>query len=248
MKNELIQSEKEVVPGFFSSAAINQLKIITSIFSKSKLVPETYRNNDADCAIVLSMAARMNVDPLMMLQNVYVVYGTPTLSSKMMIALFNSCGRYSSIYYKETGTKGTDSQGVIAWAKELATGEVLEGPEVTVGVAKKEGWYAKKGSKWLSMPNQMLRYRAAAWLIRTTAPELSMGLQTADELEDVGEPPKNITEQVAQEIEQNANTQLFEPKEIAQEETEKVSSAATSSITPAQEIIEQSAIEEGLAF
>ena len=35
------------------------------------------------------------------------------------------------------------------------------------------------------MPDQMLRYRAAAWLIRTTAPEISMGLQTADEIIDV---------------------------------------------------------------
>ena len=203
-----VADTQETRPGFFSSAAIEQLKTITNIFNNSALVPETYRGqqNFGNCAIVLAMAARMNADPLMMLQNVYVVYGTPALSSKMLIALFNTCGRFGSIHYKETGKKGTDSQGVIAWAKELATGDILEGPEVTIAVAKAEGWYKKNGSKWQTMPDQMLRYRAASWFIRTTAPELSVGLQTDDEVIDVT--PQNVTE----EIKTNANREEFIPE------------------------------------
>lgn len=203
-----VADTQETRPGFFSSAAIEQLKTITNIFNNSALVPETYRgqHNFGNCAIVLAMAARMNADPLMMLQNVYVVYGTPALSSKMLIALFNTCGRFGSIHYKETGKKGTDSQGVIAWAKELATGDILEGPEVTIAVAKAEGWYKKNGSKWQTMPDQMLRYRAASWFIRTTAPELSVGLQTDDEVIDVT--PQNVTE----EIKVNANREEFAPE------------------------------------
>lgn len=203
-----VADTQETRPGFFSSAAIEQLKTITNIFNNSALVPETYRGqqNFGNCAIVLAMAARMNADPLMMLQNVYVVYGTPALSSKMLIALFNTCGRFGSIHYKETGKKGTDSQGVIAWAKELATGDILEGPEVTIAVAKAEGWYKKNGSKWQTMPDQMLRYRAASWFIRTTAPELSVGLQTDDEVIDVTS--QNVTE----EIKVNANREEFIPE------------------------------------
>ena len=201
-------AEPEVVPGFFSAAAIKQLQTITTIFNKSTLVPETYRGeqNFGNCAIVLAMAARMKADPLMMLQNVYVVYGTPALSSKMMIALFNTCGRFGSIHYKETGQKGTDSQGVIAWAKELATGDVVEGPAVTIGVAKAEGWFNKTGTKWKTMPDQMLRYRAAAWFIRTTAPELTVGLQTVDEVQDIGpEGLINVSEKVREQAGAEAN-------------------------------------------
>ena len=124
----------------------------------------------------------------------------------MMIALFNTCGRFGSIHYKETGQKGTDSQGVIAWAKELATGDVVEGPEVTIGVAKAEGWFNKTGTKWKTMPDQMLRYRAAAWFIRTTAPELTVGLQTVDEVQDIGpEGLINVSEKVREQAGAEAN-------------------------------------------
>lgn len=34
------------------------------------------------------------------------------------------------------------------------------------------------------MPQLMMQYRAAAFLIRTVAPEISMGLHTAEEIED----------------------------------------------------------------
>ena len=214
MSNEIqTTNNQNIVPGFFSAAAIEQLKTITNIFNSSTLVPDTYRgsSNFGNCAIVLAMAARMNADPLLCLQNVYVVHGNPTISSKMMIALFNTCGRFGSIHYKETGKKGTDSQGVIAWAKELATGDILEGPEVTIKVAKDEGWTSKNGSKCKTMPDQMLRYRAASWFIRTTAPELSVGLQTVEEAEDIGE-PVNITSAAKETIAEKANTEDFEPK------------------------------------
>ena len=214
MANEVqaVNDNQMVVPGFYSTAAMNQLQKITDVFNKSSLAPETYRGtqNWGNCAIVLSMAARMNADPLMMLQNVYVVYGQPAMSSKMMIALFNQCGRYDSIHYKETGKKGTDSHGCIAWAKEKATGEVLEGPEITIKVAKDEGWYDKSGSKWKTMPDQMLRYRAASWFIRTTAPELSIGFQTTDEVIDVT--PEPVIEKPIHEIHENANTEELTPQ------------------------------------
>jgi hypothetical protein len=55
---------------------------------------------------------------------------------------------------------------------------------VSVGMAKKEGWYGKTGSKWQTMPQQMLMYRAASWFVRAYAPEIAMGLHTSDEIRD----------------------------------------------------------------
>jgi hypothetical protein len=68
---------------------------------------------------------------------------------------------------------------------------VLEGPAVSVEMAVKEGWYVKDGSKWPTMPGLMLRYRAATFFGRLYAPELTMGLPTVDELEDM--PPAEPT-------------------------------------------------------
>ncbi len=200
----------QVTAGFRSLAGFELLQRMARMFNSSSLVPEHFQGpqNFGNCAIALNMAQRLNADPLMVMQNLYVVYGNPGWSSKFMIAMFNQCGRYTSIKYKPTGKVGTDSQGIIAYATEKLTGETIEGPEVTIGIAKAEGWYGKNGSKWKTMPDQMLRYRAAAWLIRTTAPELSMGMQTEYEIIDVM--PDSI-EKAKSEVKANANKETFEP-------------------------------------
>ena len=146
----------------------------------------------------------------MVMQNLYIVYGNPGWSSKFLIATFNQCGRFEAIKYKPTGEKGTDSQGIIAYTREKGSDEIIAGPEVTIALAKQEGWYDKKGSKWKTMPDQMLRYRAAAWLIRTTAPEISMGLQTADEIIDVEGKVIDTADIVAETINQNANSEVID--------------------------------------
>ena len=204
-----------VTAGFQSAEGFNLLQRMATMFSSSTLVPTQFqgKQNFSNCVIALNMAQRLGADPLMVMQNLYVVHGTPSWSSKFMIAMFNQCGRYESIHYEETGEKGTDTQGVIAWAKEKSTGEILKGPEVTIKIAKEEGWYAKNGSKWKTMPDQMLRYRAAAWFIRTTAPELSMGLQTVDEVTDtIDVTPRNAVEKPVEEIQRNANAEELVPQ------------------------------------
>ena len=67
-----------------------------------------------------------------------------------------------------------------------------------------EGWYSKNGSKWRTMPEQMLRYRAASFWCSTYSPELSMGMRTVEEnVEDADY--VDVTEQVAKEISTQAN-------------------------------------------
>jgi hypothetical protein len=83
------------------------------------------------------------------------------------------------------GEEGTDDWGCYAYAIDKMTGEELQGPKVTIGMAKKEGWFSKTGSKWQTMPQLMLHYRAAAFFQRTYAPEISMGLMTSEEIQDI---------------------------------------------------------------
>ena len=219
-----------VTAGFQSAEGFALLQRMANMFVSSTLVPKQFQGKDnfGHCVIALNMAQRLGADPLMVMQNLYVVYGTPSWSSKFMIAMFNQCGRYESIHYEETGKKGTDTQGVIAWAKEKSTGEILKGPEVTIGIAKKERWFDKDGSKWKTMPEQMLRYRAAAWFIRTTAPELSMGLQTVDEVKDTIDvtPQTIMKEPFADEIRRNANTEELTAQIEAAQTTEAATAVA----------------------
>lgn len=237
---------ENVTVGFNSMASFTLLQRIANMFCSSSLVPDQFKGKEnlGNCVIALNMASRMNADPLMVMQNLYVVYGNPAWSTKFLISTFNMCGRYSSIHYDETGQKETDSWGCVAWATEKGTGKRLDGPEVTIKIAKDEGWYDKKGSKWKSMPGQMLRYRAAAWFIRTTAPELSMGLQTADEIIDVT--PENQSydrvETPINEIHNNANKEILTP-ELPQptpvvEMPKNVTETTENAINPAKSVNE----------
>lgn len=161
----------------------------------------------SNCVVALNMAQRMGADPLMIMQNLYIVEGRPAWSSQYIIASINACGKYSPLRFKleDLGekeveysvTKWVNKQRTvqtekvtirdmlcIAWALERKTGEVLESPPVTIELAVKEGWYGKSGSKWQTMPEVMLRYRAASFFGKLYAPELLMGIQTAEELHD----------------------------------------------------------------
>lgn len=203
---------KPSLPGFQSAEGFELLQRQAKMFCGSSLVPQQFQGeqNFGNAIIALEMAQRMNASPLMVMQNLYIVYGNPGWSSKFLIATFNQCGRFEAIKYKETGKKGTDSQGVIAYTREKGSDEIIQGPEVTILIAKQEGWYDKKGSKWKTMPDQMLRYRAAAWLIRTTAPEISMGLQTTDEIIDVEGKVSDVMNDVTTTIEHNANSVVLD--------------------------------------
>ena len=149
------------------------------IYAKSTLVPKAYQNNVGNVLIAQNMARRLGADVLMVMQNLYIVHGNPAWSAKFNIACFNSCGKYTAIQYRMNEAKTE----CVAHCIELATGEVIEGVTVSLGMAKAEGW--TKNPKYKSMPELMLRYRAATFLIRTTAPEITMGLQTIDEINDV---------------------------------------------------------------
>lgn len=168
-------------PGFNSMSGWKLANRIGEAFAASTIVPAAYQNNVANCIVALEMANRMGASPLQVMQNLYIVHGNPGWSSKFLVACFNQCGRFSSIRY----TWNADKSSCRAWAMEKSTGERIEGPTVTLQMAKDEGWSTKSGSKWKTMPELMLMYRAAAFMIRTYAPEISMGMSTDDELVDI---------------------------------------------------------------
>ena len=102
--------------------------------------------------------------------------------------------------------------------------------DVTIGMAKAEKWYDKNGSKWKTMSQLMLQYRAATFLIRTVAPELAMGLRTDDEVIDTIDVTPEVEQnsmEVAKEIEKiNATSQVVDIPTPAAKVEEKQETAA----------------------
>lgn len=191
----LARIQEETAPavsvGFDTLKGFEAMQRMANLFSASSIVPEVYRSKGekdytsrGNCVIALDMALRMGANPLMVMQNLYVVHGRPAWSAQFLIATLNQSGKFSALRYEFQGKEGQDEWGCRAVATELATKERLVGPLITIGLAKKEGWYGKNGSKWQTMPELMLRYRAAAWFVRAYAPEIAMGLQTVEEARD----------------------------------------------------------------
>ena len=178
------QSQKMVKAGFFDADSFELIQRVAKAFTHSDLVPKQYQGNLSNCIIALDMAQRIGANPLMVMQNLYVVHGTPCWSSKFLIATINVNGAFSKLRYEWKGKPGEDDYGCRAWATERETGERLDGIWVTWTMVKAEGWHSKNGSKWKTMPDQMFIYRAAAFWQRAYAPEISMGLTTAEEIAD----------------------------------------------------------------
>lgn len=221
----------------------------------------------ANCAVALNMAQRMNADPLMIMQNLHIIEGRPSWSTPFIIASINSCGRYTSLDYdlSEPGeptvveyiavewvkpqgaTKKQRTeikkkitvrhQSCIAFATEKSTGKRLESPKITIQMAVDEGWLTKNGSKWQTMPELMLRYRCASFFGRLYAPELLMGLQSREELEDFIDATPDHNGDYAVDLNELRNREQEAPKVTTEEsaETEEVEHEAVDEESAAQE-------------
>jgi len=167
--------------------------------SASDFVPDRFRGNIPNTLIAIDIALsfgnwRNPPKVLAVMQNLYVVHGKPGFEAKFVIGLVNTCGKFGAMEWEFIGEKGSTNYGAYAVVKELKTGKVLKGSTIDMEMAAKEGWLFKKDkkgnditTKWQSMPEQMLKYRSASFWVRTHAPELLLGMHTADELEDVEE-------------------------------------------------------------
>lgn len=179
----------------------------------SRSIPEAFQKNTGDCLIALDLAARLGISPLTVFQHLYIVSGKPAFSAQFCIALVNSSGKFSRIEFAEgqdghatvrvkergewnkqrnkydykTTTKPVENLYCEASFVETATGKRYTSGRIDLRFADKNGWFDKADSKWVVMPKQMLRYRAAALLIRTYAPELVLGLHTLEEAEEIAE-------------------------------------------------------------
>ncbi|BBE09693.1 Uncharacterized protein MCB1EB_1532 [Mycoavidus cysteinexigens] len=213
--------------GFSDLQSFELMQRAAKLLSTSTIVPAAYRtviekfdkfgklkettenkNGLSNSVVALNMAIRMGVDPLMVMQNLYIVEGRPSWSSQWIIASINGCGRFSPLRFelKELGVKEVErteacwdngqrstrivkikvtDKVCVAWAIEKDTGERIESPAVSIEMAVKEGWYTKNGSKWQTMPELMLRYRSASFFGKLYAPELLMGLQSLEEVHDI---------------------------------------------------------------
>lgn len=245
------QASQQGVVNFFDPQQFATVQRMSQLFSSSALVPDAYQQAKvgevqavANCVIALDIATRIGASPLMVMQNLVIIYGRPSWSSKFLIATVNTCGRFEPLkfrftekgklgkfnyteyekkwvnnpngkgYYKnEALTKEFDGSKIadiecVAYTTQKGGKDILESSPISLRMAVDEGWYTKNGSKWRTMPKQMLMYRAASFWTSAYAPELSMGMRTVEETQDIidiTDTAEDVTLQVEAEKAANAN-------------------------------------------
>lgn len=197
-----------------NSAEANAFRLIqrqASMLASSTLVPKDFQGNPSNCAIGLNIASRLGADAFMVIQNIDIIHGRPSFRATFLIAMVNASGRFSPLQFRMTGEGKT--RACVAHSK-TKDGEVVEGPEITMAMADAEGWSTKAGSKWKTMPELMLRYRAAAFFARIYAPDITLGMQTSEESFDAPPEPRYASGRVVHE--QRSNPYAEEPQTDAE--------------------------------
>jgi hypothetical protein len=180
--NELTKVSKPN-EGIGSTESFNHTQRVAKALSQSDLVPKEYKNNIPNTIIALEIAARIGASPMAVMQNLHIIHGKPSWSSTFIIGAINSSKRFEPLRFD---VKGSGMElSCIAWTTERGKTERIEGPAVTMQMAKLEGWIDKAGSKWKTMPELMIRYRAAAFFGRLYTPDIMLGMQTREEVIDV---------------------------------------------------------------
>lgn len=188
MENEIqelvVSPQPELAPVtvWTDKKQFDQLLRAANMLSQTSIIPATYQGKPQDCFVALEMATRMGVSPLVVMQNMYVVKGKPAWAGQACTMFINSCGKFSGVKHVYTGEKGTDSRGCYVTATRISDGVQVNGVEVTIAMAKAEGWTSN--TKWRNMPELMLAYRASAFFARVHCPEALMGVQLVDEIYD----------------------------------------------------------------
>lgn len=163
---------------------------MAKLLASSNIAPQAYRNNIADCVVAIDVANRMGLSPIVVMQNSQIVHGNFSWKGTACKSMIDSCGRYVKTRYVEVGERGKDSWGYYLEAIDK-DGDIIKGIPVTMKMAKDEGWYGKNGSKWQTMPELMMKYRASAFFMRTECASIAMGFLTSEENEDIANSKNN---------------------------------------------------------
>ena len=162
---------------------------------ESNLVPKGYQGQQGlpNCLVALEMSKRMNLSPLTVMQNLNVIHGTPTWSAQFITSQILGCGRFTNFDYLVKGEG--DTLEVQCVATRLEDQKLVKGTTVSMRMARLEGW--TRNSKYQSMPELMLRNRAATFFGRQYIPDLLLGVQTSEEVVDIQ--PVDVTPEIEKE-------------------------------------------------
>lgn len=116
----------------------------------------------------------LGIDPLMALQQIFLIHGRPGMYAKMMVALVQSRGH-------EVWTEDlSDTRAVVGGRRKGS--EHIERVTITMDMARKAKWTTN--AKYAETPQDMLWSRAAARVCDRIASDVLKGIASVEEIQD----------------------------------------------------------------
>ncbi len=219
-------SRNETMDILLSPSKFEQLQRAAKLYAHSTLVPKHFQGKVENVFIALQLSLRMGIDPFMLMQGMYVVYGNPGLSAKLIVSLFNERDQIFDGWGIRYDIKRDRDEKIVsctAWSIRRSDAQRVDGPAITPELVRAEGWDKPKKlkdgsgsmpSKWVTMPEMMYRYRAAAWFVAQHNPGVILGLRSSEELQDIKE---NLRVEFATESDEEPTGEVVEAEVVEED-------------------------------
>lgn len=191
-ENLIVTQEKSVLMQDYNSKWIYANK-----YAKSELVPTLYKNKPENVVIAMGMSEKMNLDLFTIMQNLNIIHGKASWSGSFCKTLIEKTGKYKNLNLVYVGEKNKDDYGCYLEATRIEDNKIIKGVTVDIAMAKAENWVSN--SKWKTMPELMLAYRATSFFARVNCPEALNGIYTSEEMEDINNEPIEVEDFLSEE-------------------------------------------------
>ena len=178
LKNELTEVKQNSVSIYSDIGIYNQYFKIAECLARSEMIPQNYRNKPESVLLAIDVARQLQLSPLFIMQNLYVIAGKTSWSAQYSASVIRA--NFANVQVELQGENDNRGCRIIATDKN---GNICKGTRVTIKMAKQEGWFSKTGSKWQTMPEQLLIYRAYSFFARAYCPYKLLVIH--DEFENV---------------------------------------------------------------
>lgn len=186
---------------------------IAQCFAKSGMLPKSYQAPTLDevvsrVVVAMQLGAEVGMLPMQAIQNIAVVNGMPTIWGDAQLALCQNSGLmedFEEWYEGDWLGRADTAKTFKAVCKVKRAGrKSISVEEFTIQDAIDAGLWSKTGP-WQTAAKRMLRYRARAFALRDTFPDVLKGLRhSAEEMEgvmiDVTPVSREIERQVDEEL------------------------------------------------
>ena len=191
--SEQVQEKQEIVTVVENRTPIQEFsdnwRMATQL-AKSTIIPQAFIGKPENVVIALGLAQQMGLSPFIVMQNLNIIKGKISWSGSFCKTLIEMTGRFKNLELNYFGEKGKDNYGCYLSATRISDGKEIKGPEVTMLMAKEEGWTTNK--KWITLTDLMLGYRCQSFFARLYCPEALGGIYTSEEINDSNTETKRV--------------------------------------------------------